>query len=114
MNRIGGYFSLELRPGVGYYPDAIELNCGRNALEYILQAKEIKRILVPYYVSKTIYEPLEKLKIEIRHYHIDKDLNPIFSASQEIAEVILYVNYFGIKQETVDVLSKKFKNVITF
>ena len=46
MNAIGGYFEIE-EEGIGIFPhkDAILLNTGRNALEYILSALgSIKKI----------------------------------------------------------------------
>jgi hypothetical protein len=38
---IGGYFELELSRGEEYHSDAIRLNTGRNAFEYI-KSKEIQ------------------------------------------------------------------------
>ena len=44
MNAIGGYFGLELDKENEYHSEAIRLNTGRNALEYILISGFYKKI----------------------------------------------------------------------
>ena len=39
MKELGGYFELELPKKTEFHKDAVRLNSGRNALEYILLAK---------------------------------------------------------------------------
>lgn len=45
MKEIGGYIELDRYNGKMLHDDGILLNCGRNALEYIIKAKNIKKIL---------------------------------------------------------------------
>ena len=112
MSVIGGYFKLELNRSGEYYPDAIDLNFARNALEYILRAKKPKRIFIPYYICSTVLEPINKLNIPYVFYHIDQNLDPVFKSNLNSNDTFLYVNYFGIKQETVRLLVNKYKNLI--
>ena len=44
---IGGYFEYEENHGGLYHDSALKLNSGRNALEYLIKAKSIKKILMP-------------------------------------------------------------------
>ena len=43
MREIGGYIELDTYTGPMLHGDGIKLNCGRNALAYLIEAKEIKR-----------------------------------------------------------------------
>ena len=49
---IGGYFGLELLDNGEFHKNAIRLNTGRNALEYILQSNRYKKN--NYYSEKKI------------------------------------------------------------
>lgn len=40
MKAIGGYFELELPYSEEYHKNALRLNTGRNAFEYILRSKK--------------------------------------------------------------------------
>lgn len=112
MSAIGGYFELELNRSGEYRPNAIDLNSARNALEYILRVEKPKRLCIPYYICCTILEPLKKLNIPYVFYHIDQNLDPMFQSKLNSNDAFLYVNYFGIKQETVRLLVNKYKNLI--
>ena len=43
MREIGGYIELDTYTGKMLYDDGIKLNCGRNALQYLIKAKKIKK-----------------------------------------------------------------------
>jgi hypothetical protein len=94
---IGGYFSLELPWHKEYHEQAIRLNTGRNALEYILRHKSYRRIYLPYYICEVVLEPLRRLGIAHVFYHINTD----FELADDILlgedEALLYVNYYGLK-----------------
>jgi hypothetical protein len=113
MNPIGGYFELELRKGVEYHKNAIRLNSGRNAFEYILRARGYKKVYLPYYTCDVMLEPINKLKLEFEYYNINEQLNPIFNFKRiGKEETFLYTNYFGIKKQTVKKLSNSCTNLI--
>jgi len=57
-------------------------------------------------------EPIKKLNISYEFYHIDEKLDPIIKQDIKKNEALIYVNYFGIKQSTVEKLVKKLKNLI--
>ena len=113
MNPIGGYFELELRKGKEYRADAIRLNSGRNAFEYILRAREYKKVYLPYFTCDVMLAPILKLKLEYEFYHINEQLEPIFEFNKiNTDEAFLYTNYFGIKNLEATILSKTCPNLI--
>jgi hypothetical protein len=109
---IGGYSELVLNKFPKYHKEALHLNTGRNCLEYILRANKYKKIYLPFYICEVIFEPVNKLDIKFDYYHIDENLDPVFDFTHKDDEVLLYVNYFGIKRKTVEKLAGKFKNLI--
>lgn len=114
MNKaIGGYFGLELDKGEEYHKNAIRLNTGRNALEYILRANSFKKIFIPYYTCDVLLEPINKLNLKYEFYSINQDLEPIFEfGSIKENEAFLFTNYFGLKDNFIEQLSKKCRNLI--
>lgn len=112
MNPIGGYFPLEL-PNYGEYRRAIRLNTGRNALEYILKAKDHQKIYLPYYTCDVLLEPVEKLNIQHEFYPIDKAFYPVFDFKQiQENEVFLYTNYFGICHKQIKKIAQECNQLI--
>jgi len=113
MKEIGGYLELELRRGEEYHDNAIRLNTGRNALEFILFTRKYSRVYIPYYTCDVILEPFKKLSVNYSFYSIDKNFEPIFNYTQMMAdEAFLYTNYFGLKDSFVNKLSRQCKNLI--
>lgn len=110
---IGGYFELELSQGEEYHKNAIRLNTGRNAFEYILRAKKYKKVFLPYYTCDVMLEPIHKLNLCYEFYHIDNTFRPIFNFTQiKNGEVFVYNNYFGICDEQTIEVSELCKNLI--
>lgn len=110
---IGGYFELELNNGQEYHQNAIRLNTGRNAFEYILRAKQYKKVYLPFYTCNVMLEPIQKLNIGYEFYSIDKFFKPIFDFSNiHVDEVFVYNNYFGICEKQVKEVAAICKNLI--
>lgn len=114
MNKsIGGYFELELSQSEEYHKNAIRLNTGRNAFEYVLRAKQYKKVYLPYYTCDVMLEPIKKLVIDFEFYQIDEHFLPIFNfAKVKEKEVFVYTNYFGVCDKQVKVVSKDCKNLV--
>jgi hypothetical protein len=113
-NAIGGYFELESSGFTNYlHSNLIALNTGRNALEYILKAKFIKKVYIPFFTCEVLLEPLIKLKIPFVFYNINNALEPIFNFSiLNDKDAFLYTNYFGLKDSYIKNLSLTCKNLI--
>ena len=112
MKPIGGYLELQFLNGNEYYPHLLKLNTGRNALEYILKAKRYTSVYLPYFTCEVLLEPIRKLGIQYQFYTIDDKFDPVLDFEVGPTECFLYTNYFGLKQDTVLALSKKFENLI--
>ena len=110
MEAIGGYFELELKQSSHYHSDAIKLNTARNCFEYILRAKQYKKVYMPFYTCEVMLEPIRKLNIKYEFYSIDEQLDPVFKKELQADEAFLYTNYFGLKQKSVEILAKKIGN----
>lgn len=113
MKEIGGYFGLEKSGGEEYYKNLVALNTGRNSLLYILQARCITKIYIPYYLCDTVSEICKKYGYDFEYYHIDELFRPIFKGELKKTEYIYIVNYFGqLSNLELLGLKSKYRNVI--
>lgn len=95
MKEIGGYFGLEQLIDRPYHINVIELNTARNALIYLVKAKKIKKIFLPYFLCDSVANILKKYSINYEYYHIDKDFMPIFNQELHLDEFLYIVNFYG-------------------
>lgn len=113
LKGIGGFLELELRPGVEYHQEAIRLNTGRNAFEYILKGRRFQKVYIPYYTCDVMLEPILKLKLEYEFYSIDTDFRPVFDFKNlKENEVFVFTNYYGLCDKIVNEVSLKCENLI--
>ena len=112
MQPIGGYFSLELNDGRELHHDALRLNAGRYALEYILRARKYRKVYIPYYICDSVLQPFKRLNVEYEFYHINEQLEPANKLHPADDEAVLYVNYFGLKNRIADTFCYAYKNTI--
>ncbi len=113
MREIGGYIGLDRARGKEYHQGAAALNSGRHCLEYLIKAKDIKKIYIPYFLCASVKELCEKLKCEFEYYHIDKSMRPLFDMVLSGGEYLYIVNYYGqIKNETIEEYKQKYGNII--
>ncbi len=114
MKPIGGYFSLEINEGKELHAQALRLNAGRYALEYILKTRKYRKIYIPYFICDSVLQPLKRLGVEYEFYHINEQLElAIESQLQPKAdEAVLYVNYFGLKNRYAGSFCYAYPNTI--
>lgn len=113
MKAIGGYFELELNYKQEYHHEALRLNTGRNAFEYILLAYNYKKVYLPFFTCDVLLEPLKKHQIAFEFYSIDANFEPLFKYDQiQPDETFLYTNYFGLKEAFIIDLAKICENLI--
>lgn len=108
---IGGYFGEETL-GKGnkiYHNQAIPLSFGRSSLAFILNHTQPKRLYLPSYSCKTIFDVAVKFDIPCNFYQIDQSLEPITLPELRQNEYILYINYFGVKSNIAHILSHKYQ-----
>ena len=63
---IGGYIEFEKYNRPMLHEKAIKLNCGRNALAYLLETKSIKKICMPKFMCDSCDGVLKKYKVFVR------------------------------------------------
>lgn len=114
IKEIGGYFGLECGTSrKEYYSSLIKLNLGRNALVYLLRAKKIKKIFVPFFVCESVLSTCKNENVEIEYYLIDKDFKPILNKQTRNNEALYIINYYGqINSSYIKKLRKFYKNII--
>ena len=107
---IGGYPECESFGALPYHKDAIQINSGRNALKYIIQAYDIKKLYVPRYTCPVVCDAAQEEGCELKFYEIDKTLMP----AQDFPDnaYILCNDYFGVCNDNVTQLAKRYKNLI--
>lgn len=109
---IGGYFELELNEGIERHRDAIKLNSGQYALEYILKARKYRKVYLPYYICDSVIRPLKRQGIVYEFYHINEFLEPAIELHPKDDEAVLYVNYFGLMNHKADTFCYAYRNTI--
>lgn len=113
MKEIGGYFGLEQLKSQEWYDGLVAVNSARNALLYLLKARDIKKVYIPYYLCDTVYMVCQKYGYEYEYYHIDEDFLPVFKKTLEEKEYLYVVNFYGqISNETIFLLKEKYGNII--
>jgi hypothetical protein len=112
MKEIGGYLELQLPFKEQFYTNLINLNSGRSCLEYILRAKRFTKIYIPYYICDVIFEPIRKMGMQVELYSINENLTLKSNLKLNDSEALLYVNYFGIKDDYLKTLSNQYANLI--
>lgn len=91
----GGYFEFEQLINNEYHKDLIRLNIARNALLYVLKAKKIHKLYIPFYLCDSIRNMLRKNGIDYEYYHITNNFLPIFNKKLNQKEFLYVVNYYG-------------------
>lgn len=111
---IGGYFGMEELSGnfnSFIHEDGVLLNLGRNAFRYILLSipNEIEKLYIPYYTCPVVWEHLF-FSGKVYFYRIDKNLEIAEDIELGVHDYIVANNYFGIKDQYIEQLSKKYGN----
>ena len=94
MKEIGGYIELDTYRGDMLHRDGIKLNCGRNALAYLIQAKKIRNIWMPKFMCDSCDKILKTYNVNVKYYSVGIDFRPI-NLQREKGEWIYIVNYYG-------------------
>ena len=113
MKEIGGYFEIELPMPANQpvHPNGVKVNSGRHALEYILRVlgNKVKRVWLPYYTCDVVLQPIRRLGLEYKFYHINANLEIDSYPKLTEGEYIIVNNYFGIKDAYINKLACQYK-----
>jgi hypothetical protein len=113
MKEIGGYFGLDQLVDNEYHKDLLDLNTGRNALLYLIKAKNIQKLYIPYYLCNSVSNMMQKYKCNFEYYHIDAEFKPIFNNKLCEDNYLYIVNYYGqLTNDKVICLKQKYGKII--
>ena len=91
----------------------IKLNLARYCLKHVVNAYNIKELNIPFYICPTVFQALKdeiKNGCKLKFYHIDLNFFPTKEFKKD--DFIVYPNYFGINYKNIEILSKKYPNLI--
>ena len=112
MKEIGGYIQLEESSGKMLYEDGVKLNSGRNALAYLLEARNIKKIMMPKFMCDSCDNFIKNYNVKKRTYNINSQFQPIDIELQE-NEWLYIVNYYGqLSDDYIKKMKGKYKRII--
>lgn len=109
---IGGYIELDSYSHPMLHQGAVALNCGRNALAYLIKSKGIKTIWLPYFLCSSVPNVCKKENIQIRNYSVGTDFLP-YDLPSQTDEWVYLVNYYGqLDNGTIENLKRQYPNLI--
>lgn len=112
MKEIGGYIELDTCRYTMLHEDAILLNCGRNALAYLLEAEGIKKLYLPYFLCDSVANVCQKYGVEVVFYHIGENWLPKDLVIDGDAWLYI-VNFYGqITRGDLARLAAAYRNII--
>ncbi|WP_296231586.1 hypothetical protein [Pseudomonas sp. UBA4617] len=108
---IGGYFELELRQGYSLYPQALGFNSARSALKVLLRNIGARRLHLPHYICHAVPDAAHAAGADVARYAINLQLELEQLPELPPDELLLYVNYFGLKDRYIsDVLAPHYRD----
>ena len=113
-NEYGGFLPLELNPGremfSKYGSSVSRFNSVKAALDFAVNALKCKQIKIPYYYCPSTTEAIKRMGIKVDFYHINENLVPEDYIADETGNIVLLVDYFGVRTKEIDILCKSYKN----
>ena len=88
----------------------MKFNLARDAIKFLIKKYSIKEIYIPYYLCDVVRHAIFEVGAKPLYYHIDDNFMPEVELKKDA--YILYPNYFGICDKNVEILAKKYPNLI--
>lgn len=95
MLEIGGYLELDTYHLPMLHEGAVALNCGRNALVYLLRARNIKRLWIPKFICDSVTGVCDREGVPYTLYGIGMDFRPSEDIQLGEGEWLYFVNYYS-------------------
>ena len=113
MREIGGYIELDTYHLPMLHEGAITLNCGRNALAYLLRARNIKRLWIPKFICDSVTGVCKREHVPYSFYSVGLDFLPSQEIQLSEGEWFYFVNYYTqFSNKTICYYVEKYKRVI--
>ena len=110
LKSIGGYLGLDYSIKNDILNSKYCFNSARSSLLFYLKYKNIKKIWVPHYTCGNFLETLCKNEIDLIYYNIDENYEITTNIPDN--DDIIYVNYYGIKDQYIKKISTEKKKII--
>lgn len=112
MKEYGGYIELDRYSLPMLHEQALLLNCGRNCLGYLIKARNIKKLKLPYFICDSVTGLCEKYGVSVQFYHIGEDFQPE-EVRLDTDEWLYVVNYYGqLTNARLKALKERYQRVI--
>jgi hypothetical protein len=106
---IGGYFELETQADKGLpHPGALWFQSGRAALLALLESCAPARVWAPHYVCSSVTDTIAQAGAQVRPYRIDESLHIAEDIALAETDLLIVVNYFGVRDAHVRSLCARF------
>ncbi len=113
MREIGGYIELDSYRLPMLHEGAIALNCGRNALAWLLRARQIKKLWIPKFICDSVTEVCAREGVAWAFYSIGRDFLPAQELTPGEDEWVYFVNYYSqFDNSRIAALIEKYRRVI--
>ena len=114
MNKeIGGYIELDTYHLPMLHEGAVALNCGRNALAYVIRARKIRKIRIPRFLCASVQEVCEREQAAFSYYDIGTDFLPAGNTELAEDEWLYLVNFYSqLGNEQIDGYVRKYQRII--
>ena len=113
MKEIGGYLELEQLVSNEYYKNLIALNTARNALVYLVKARHIQKLYIPYYLCNSVADVCKREGVSYGYYSVKQDFTPDFDKVLAAGEYLYIVNFYGqLSNEMITEYKKKYHSII--
>ena len=113
MKKIGGYIELERFSLPMLHEGALALNCGRNALAYLIRAREIKKLWLPRFLCDSVTKVCEREGAAYTLYGVGRDFLPAQDFTLGEGEWLYLVNYYSqLSNEQLAAFAERYGRVI--
>ena len=113
MREIGGYIELDRYTLPMMHEGAIALNCGRNALAWLIRARRIKKLWIPKLICDSVTGVCEREGAAFTLYGVGLDFLPAEEITLGEGEWLYFVNYYSLfDNDRIDELVRRYGRVI--
>ena len=113
MREIGGYIELDTYHLPMLHEGALALNCGRNALAYLIRARHIRRLWLPRLLCDSVPDVCAREGTEVAWYRVGLDFLPAEEVDLGEDEWFYFVNYYSqFSNDAIEEWVKRYGRVI--
>jgi hypothetical protein len=110
---IGGYLELEHFSGSLFHDNALALSSGRACLAYLIEQRNIDRILLPDLLCDVVEQVCAEYGVQVHSYAVGLDLRPESLPQPGENEWLYLVNFYGqLTQDELAAYAASFPRLI--